>query len=159
MVFILFMIVVMAFFCIVREREKLLLYLSVALTSVFLSFHPIFLEPAAFSWPVSGFRISIFEVAFFSLMISWLIRLAVDIRLKVRLFPWVSIPFLLIWCLSLAGLNSVSMPGIVKFSNLWLIFESWLIFLFFANNIRDRGRSSTLLRYCCLRGLCNQSWG
>ena len=41
MIFILFMIVVMAFFCIVRQREKLLLYLSVALTSVFLSFHPI----------------------------------------------------------------------------------------------------------------------
>ena len=39
MVFILFMIVVIAFFCIVRQREKLLLYLSVALTSVFLSFH------------------------------------------------------------------------------------------------------------------------
>ena len=47
-------------------------------------------------------------------MISWLIRLAVDIRLEVRLFPWVSIPFLLIWCLSLAGLNGVSMPGIVS---------------------------------------------
>ena len=93
MVFILFMIVVMAFFCIVRQREKLLLYLSVALTSVFLSFHPIFLEPAAFSWPVSGFRISIFEVAFFCLMISWLIRLAVDIRLKVRLFPGSPSPF------------------------------------------------------------------
>ena len=159
MVFILFMIVVMAFFCIVRQREKLLLYLSVALTSVFLSFHPIFLEPAAFSWPVSGFRISIFEVAFFCLMISWLIRLAVDIRLKVRLFPWVSIPFLLIWCLSLAGLNSVSMPGIVKFSNLWLIFESWLIFLFFANNIRDRRTVFNIVAVLLLAGVVQSILG
>ncbi|MFH0726588.1 MAG: O-antigen ligase family protein [Pseudomonadota bacterium] len=159
MVFILFMIVVMAFFCIVRQREKLLLYLSVALTSVFLSFHPIFLEPAAFSWPVSGFRISIFEVAFFCLMISWLIRLATDIRLKVRLFPWVSIPFLLIWCLSLAGLNHVSMPGIVKFSNLWLIFESWLIFIFFANNIRDRRTVFNIVAVLLLTGVVQSILG
>ena len=159
MVFILFIIVVMAFFCIVRQREKLLLYLSVALTSVFLSFHPIFLEPAAFSWPVSGFRISIFEVAFFCLMISWLIRLAIDIRLKVRLFPWVSIPFLLIWCLSLAGLYNVSMPGIVKFSNLWLIFESWLIFLFFANNIRDRRMVFNIVAVLLLAGVVQSILG
>jgi putative inorganic carbon (hco3(-)) transporter len=153
MVFILFMIVVLAFFCIVRQREKLLMYLSVALTSVFLSFHPIFLEPAAFSWPVSGFRISIFEVAFFGLMISWLIRLAVDIRLKVRLFPWVSLPFLLIWGLSLTGLNRVSMPGIVKFSNLWLVFESWLIFLFFVNNIRGRRTVFNIVAVLLLAGV------
>src|SRR5665648_499303 len=153
MVFILFMIVVMAFFCIVRQREKLLRYLSVALTSVFLIFHPIFIEPAAFSWPVSGFRISIFEVAFFCLMISWLIRLAIDIRLKVRLFPWVSIPFLLIWCLSLAGLTRAFMPGIVKFSNLWLVFESWLIFLFFANNIRDRRTVFNIVAVLLLAGV------
>lgn len=137
-VFILFIIVGISFLCIVRQRGTLLLYLSVALTSVSLSFYPIFLEPVAFGYPVSGFRITIFEVAFFFLLISWLIRLTVDIRLKVRLFPWISIPFLLIWCLTLAGLSRVPMPGIIKFSNLWLLFESWLIFLYFANNIRDR---------------------
>jgi O-antigen ligase len=159
MVFILFMIAVMAFFCLVRQREKLLLYLSVALTSVFLSFHPVFIEPATFSWPVSGFRISIFDVAFFCLMVSWLIRLATDIRLKVRLFPWVSIPFLLIWCLSLAGLAPVAMPGIVKFSNLWLIFESWLIFLFFANNIRDRRTVFTIVAVLLLAGVVQSILG
>ena len=159
MVFILFMIIVMACFCIVQEREQLLLYLSVALTSVFLSFHPIFLEPAAFSWPVSGFRISIFEVAFFGLMISWLIRLAVDIRLKVRFFPWISIPFLMIWGLSLAGLASASMPRIVKFSNLWLIFESWLIFLFFANNIRDRRTVFTIVAVLLFTGVVQSILG
>jgi O-antigen ligase len=158
-VFILSLIVVMSFFCIVRQREKLLLYLSVALTSVFLSFHPIFLEPATFSWPVSGFRISIFEVAFFCLMISWLIRLATDIHLKVRLFPWVSLPFLLIWCLSLAGLYNVPMPGIIKISNLWLIFESWLIFLFFANNIRDRRTVFTIVAVLLLTGVVQSILG
>jgi O-antigen ligase len=159
MIFILFMIVVMAFFCIVPQREKLLLYVSVALTSVFLGFHPIFIEPATFSWPISGLRISIFEVAFFCLMISWLIRLAVDIRLKVRLFPWVSIPFLLIWCLSLAGLYNVPMPGIVKFSNLWLLFESWLIFLFFANNIKDRQTVFNVVAVLLLTGVVQSLLG
>ncbi|MCK9377145.1 MAG: O-antigen ligase family protein [Syntrophobacterales bacterium] len=137
-VFTLFMIVVAACFAIVRQREKLLLYVSVVLTSVFLSFHPIYLESATFIWPVRGFRITIFEVVFFCLMISWLVRLAADSSLKTNLFPWISIPFLLIWCLSLAGLSRAPMPGIIKFSNLWLLFESWLICLYFANNIRDR---------------------
>jgi len=137
-VFILFMIIVAACFGIVRQREKLLLYLSIVLTSVFLSFHPIYLESDTFIWPVRGFRISIFEVVFFCLMISWLVRLAADPRLKTNLFPWISVPFLLIWCLSLAGLSRTPMPDIIKFSNLWLLFESWLIFLYFANNIRDR---------------------
>ncbi len=137
-VFIVFMIIVAAGFAVVRQREKLLLYVSVVLTSVFLSFHPIYVESATFIWPVRGFRISIFEVVFFCLMISWLVRLAADPRLKTNLFPWISIPFLLIWCLSLAGLNGIPMPEIIKFSNLWLLFESWLICLYFANNIRDR---------------------
>jgi len=159
MLFILFIIVLMTFFCIVHDREKLLLYLSAALTSVFLSFHPIFLEPAAFSWPISGFRISIFEVAFFCLLISWVIRLAVDIRLKVQLFPWVSIPFLLIWCLSLAGLYNAFMPGIVKFSNLWLVLESWLIFLFFANNIRDRRMVFNIVAVLLLTGVVQSILG
>lgn len=159
MVFILFTIIMIAFFCIVHQRERLLLYLSVGLTSVFLSFHPIFLEPATFSWPISGFRISIFEVAFFCLMISWLIRLAIDIRLKVRLYPWVSIPFLLIWCLSLAGLYNVPMPGIIKFSNLWLIFESWLICLFFANNIRDRRMVFNIVAVLLLTGVVQSILG
>lgn len=153
MLFIIFMVLVASFFCMVRDREKWILYLSVSLTSVFLSFHLIYLEPTVFAWPVNGFRISIFEVAFFCLVISWLVRLAVDIRLKVRFFPWISIPFLLIWCLSLAGLSRAVMPDIIKFSNLWLLLESWLIFLYFANNIKDRQTIFNIIVVLLLTGV------
>ncbi|MBI4643514.1 MAG: O-antigen ligase family protein [Deltaproteobacteria bacterium] len=138
MFFIIFLMVVVGVFSMVQQREKLLLYLSVVLTSVFLGFHPIYIESAVFPWPISGFRITIFEVAFFFLFVSWMFRLVMNPALKVRFYPWITIPFLLIWGLSLAGLARVTMPGAIKFSNLWLLLESWLIFLYFANNIRDR---------------------
>ncbi|MGV8048763.1 MAG: O-antigen ligase family protein [Anaerolineaceae bacterium] len=138
LVFILFVIICVSAFLILQERERFLIYASVVLTSVFLDFHPIFIESAVFPWPVSGFRINIFEVVFFLLFLSWMIRVMTGRAAEVRFFPWVSIPFVLIWFFTLAGLCRVSMPGIIKFSNMWLLVESWLIFLYFANNIRDR---------------------
>ena len=138
MFFIIFLMFAFSLFLIIREREKLLLYLCVVLTGVYLGFHPIFIQTAVFFWPISGFRITIFEVAFFFLFASWLIRLWMNPVLKVRFYPWITIPFLLLWLLSLAGLSRADMPGVIKFSNLWLLLESWLIFLYFANNIRDR---------------------
>lgn len=136
--FIIFLLLVMGIFSMVREKEKLLFYLSVILTSVFLGFHPVFIESGVFPYPISGFRITIFEVALFFLFLSWMIRLVMTPDLKVRFYPWITIPLLLIWALSLAGLSRVSMPGVIKLSNLWLVLESWLIFLYFANNIQDR---------------------
>ena len=104
MVFIIFILVVLGVFCMVREREKLLLYLSIVLTSVFLGFHPIFVQSAVFPYPISGFRITIFEVAFFFLFLSWMLRLVTNPALSISFYPWITIPFLLIWLLSLAGL-------------------------------------------------------
>jgi len=51
-----------------------------------------------------------------------------------------------------AGLTRVSMPEIIKCSNLWLIFESWLIFLFFVNNIRDRQTVFNIVAVLMLAG-------
>ena len=133
--FIIFMIVATSLFLTLRQREKYLLYLSVVLTSVHLSFHPIFVLGSLHPWPVGGLRISIFDVAFFLLLTSWVIRLVTDSTLTVRLFPRISIPFLLIWLLTLAGNFRAAMPWVIKLSTSWLVLESWLIFLYFANNI------------------------
>lgn len=137
--FLIFMVLALGAFLIVREREKMLLYLSVVLTSVVFGFFPVFIESAAaFPWPIRGFRITIFEVVFLLMFVSWLLRLSLNQALKVRFYPWVTIPFLLIWLISAAGLSRAVMPGVIKVENLWVLLESWLIFLYFANNIRDR---------------------
>ena len=133
--FIIFMMVAASLLTTLRHREKFILYLSVVLMSVCLTFHPIFIPGALYPWPVGGLRISIFEVAFFILLLSWLIRLVTDSTLTVRLYPWVSIPFLLIWLLTLGSNYHAEMPWIIKVSTSWLVFESWLIFLYFANNL------------------------
>lgn len=159
MFFIIFLMVVGGFFSMVQQREKLLLYLSVVLTSVFLGFHPIYLESAVFPWPISGFRITIFEVAFFFLFLSWMFRLVMNPALKVRFYPWITIPFLLIWGLSLAGVSRVPMPGVIKVSNLWLLLESWLIFLYFANNIRDRRLVFNIVAVLLLTGVLQSFLG
>jgi len=133
--FIIFMIVAISLFLILPHREKFILYLSVVLMSVRLNFHPIFIPGELHPWPVGGLRISIFEVAFVLLLVSWVIRLVTDPSLTVRLYPWISIPFLLIWVLTLASNYRAVMPGVIKLSTAWLVLESWLIFLYFANNI------------------------
>jgi putative inorganic carbon (HCO3(-)) transporter len=133
--FIIFMIVAASLFLILPHREKFILYLAVVLMSVRLNFHPIFIPGAIYPWPVGGLRISIFEVAFLLLLVSWVIRLVTDPSLTVRLYPWISIPFLLIWVLTLASNYDAVMPGVIKLSTSWLVLESWLIFLYFANNI------------------------
>lgn len=133
--FIIFMIVALSLFLILPHREKFILYLAVVLMSVRLSFHPIFILGELHPWPVGGLRISIFEVAFFFLLASWVIRLVTDDSLTVRLYPWVSIPFLFIWFLTMASNYRAAMPLVIKLSTSWLVLESWLIFLYFANNL------------------------
>lgn len=158
-VFILFVVVSIAVIFMLQEREKFLFYLSVVLTSVYLNFHPIFIESAVFPWPISGFRITVFEVVFFFLFLSWMIRLVTDTSLKVHFYPWITIPFLLIWGLSLAGISRVTMPGVIKFSNMWLLLESWLIFLYFANNIRDRRMVYNVIVALLITGLVQSVLG
>jgi O-antigen ligase len=133
--FIIFMIAASSLFLTLPHREKFVLYLSVVLMSVYLNFHPIFIQGELHPWPVGGLRISIFEVAFFLLLVSWVTRLVTDSTLTIRFYPWISIPFLLIWVLTLASNYRAVMPGVIKLSTSWLVLESWLIFLYFANNL------------------------
>ncbi len=151
--FIIFMIVAMSLFLTLHHRERFILYLSVVLMSVHLNFHPIFISGTLHPWPVGGLRISIFEVAFFLLLTSWAIRLVTDSTLTIRLYPWVSIPFLVIWVLTMASNYRAAMPGVIKLSTSWLVLESWLIFLYFANNLTTRRTIYHVVAALLLTGL------
>jgi hypothetical protein len=122
---------------IIREREKFFLYLFFFSLPIGLNFYPIHIYPVVFR-PLNGIAINLYDLPLFFLFISWIIRLVTDREEKVYLYPWISIPFLLIFALSIAGINRSLTPGVIKFSSLWEMFECWLIFLYMANNLKDR---------------------
>ncbi len=127
-----------AFFVIIPVREKFLIYLTIVLMTVSLDFHPIFLDSASTPWPISGWRISLFEITFFVLLLIWMIRLVLKRLYPIHFFPLISVPFGLLWILSMVGSMRADLPLIIKFCAAWLVAESWLIFLYFANQLRNR---------------------
>ncbi|MFZ2089649.1 MAG: O-antigen ligase family protein [Desulfobaccales bacterium] len=157
--FIIFMIVASALFLTMHHREQFILYLAVVLMSVNLNFHPLFIQGELHPWPVGGFRISIFEVAFILLLTSWITRLVLNPSLRVRLYPWITIPMLLLFILSLASNYRAPMPWVIKVSTSWLILESWLIFLYFANNLTSPRTIYKVLAALLLTGLIQSVLG
>lgn len=127
-----------ALLVIIPARERFLIYLTVVLMTVSLDFHPIFLESATTPWPVSGWRISLFELTFLLLVFIWLFRLVFKKTEAIRFFPWVSVPFGFLWLLALVSTMRADLPFLIKVCVLWLAAESWLIFLYFANHLQDR---------------------
>lgn len=152
-VFIIFCLGAISFLIIIPQREKFILYLSVVLMSVYLDFHPYYIESEITPWPVSGFRISIFEVAFFCLMVAWMFRLVTDKNTPFQWFPTITVPFILLWFLCLASNSLSDMPWVIKASTLWMVLESWLIFLYFANNVQDRQMLGYIIAALLLSGL------
>jgi hypothetical protein len=122
---------------IIREREKFFLYLFFFSLPIGLDFYPIHIYPVVFR-PLNGMAINLYDLPLFFLFISWIIRLVTDREEKVYFYPWISIPFFLILALSIAGINRSLAPGVIKISSLWVMFECWLVFLYMANNLKDR---------------------
>jgi O-antigen ligase len=136
--FLLFSLLAAAFLIIIPGREKFLIYLTIVLMTVSLDFHPVFLESAITPWPVSGWRISLFEITFLLLLLIWMVRLVFKQVSTIHFFPWISVPFAILWILCLVTTMRADLPSIIKVCTAWLVAESWLIFLYFANQLRDR---------------------
>jgi O-antigen ligase len=119
----------------VPERQKVLLYLTVVLLTVPLDFHPIYLESNTTPWPVAGWRISLFDVTFLFLLVCWLLRRVLDNTWRIRLFPRLTLAYGLLWGLCLLSLARADLPLVIKLCALFLVTESWFIFLYFANQL------------------------
>jgi hypothetical protein len=133
--FLLFSLVGAAFLVMVPERQKVLLYLTVVLLTVPLDFHPIYLESNTTPWPVAGWRISLFDVTFLFLLVCWLLRRVLDNTWRIRLFPRLTLAYGLLWGLCLLSLARADLPLVIKLCALFLVTESWFIFLYFANQL------------------------
>ena len=138
-----FFFIVLALICIsvtpvIREKERFILFMSVLSLPISLDFYLTNIKALPYSLPISGFHITVFDIFFFFLLISWVVRLATAQEIKIRIYPYVSIPFALIWIICLLSSISSPIPVVIKVSYLWYALQNWLIFLYIANNIRDR---------------------
>ncbi len=136
LVFIFMSLICMAGLLMISDRERFLLYITVFVLPIGLNFHLIYLKPMVYR-PVRGVVFEIFDVPFFFLMILWLLRVFTTNR-RVRLYPEISIPFALIWLLTMVGLYGSTNPPIISAWSLVLLLKNLLVFLFVANNVRDR---------------------
>ena len=118
------------------DRFYVLLFLFLFSLPIKLSFHPLKVEEYVFR-PISGFAIQLSDVPFFFMFVTWFLRQVMGDRRPVRLFPAVTIPFLILFGLTIASTLMAQEPETIKFSALFMEFECWLIFLFIANNLDD----------------------
>ncbi len=89
--------------------------------------------------PINGFGVGAFDVFFLLAMGAWALRAVMDHRLRLRLFPQISIPFFLIFIITAAGVLRTSMPDFIMTAVIWTVFKNWLVFLYMANNIQSVG--------------------
>jgi len=121
-----------------KEKERCILFVSVLLLPVSFDFYLVNLKSLPYSLPISGFRVTAFDLCFFFLLGSWLIRLAIDRQTQLRLYPYISVPFAFLLMINLASSVFSPLPLVIKLSYIWYAMENWLIFLYIANNVRDR---------------------
>jgi O-antigen ligase len=129
---------------IIPEKEKLLLYLFFFVLPINLDFHPIYIPPTVYR-PLNGISISLYELPLFFLFIFWIYRLATEPEERLGFYPWISIPYLIIFTISIIGINRTLAPTVIKFSSLWVMIEMWLVFIYLANNLKDRKKIYVLV--------------
>jgi hypothetical protein len=80
--------------------------------------------------------LTLFDLTFFALFAYWIFQILLGEE-TVRFFPYISIPAMLY--ILLAGLSAfLSQDKILSFSMLFLIIKAYLVFLYFANNIKTK---------------------
>jgi len=122
---------------IIQNKEKFFIYLFFFSLPIRLDFYPIYFQPTVYR-PLNGIKIELYDIIFFFIFIAWMIRLAKNPEEKFHFFPLISFPYLLIWILSFVGIKQSLSPTAIKLSCLWVMFEGWLIFLYVANNLKNR---------------------
>lgn len=119
-----------------RQRYLAFLFAFFFTLPMGIDFNPIYLAPLSYR-PINGFRIFLYDLPLFFLYISWVGQLTLNPEKKIRFFPWITIPFLLLWILAVAGLFNSLAPTAIKLGGAFEVLKSWLIFFYLANNLDD----------------------
>jgi len=121
-------------FVITRKFRLYLLLLSVLALPIHFNFNIIFKETETFH--IRGLPISLFDIILAILFVYWIVQLMLKNQ-KLRFFSGISIPALAY--ILLAGISIVhSQDEVLAFCLLLRTIRAYLIFLYFANNIRTR---------------------
>lgn len=143
----------MAGFFLIPEKEKFFLYLAAFCLAFELDFNLFYRLNPHVVRPINGFRITIVDLLFIFPITMWIYRIANDSHEKINFHPWISIPFLLVLVWSLTSLKMSTAPQDISIAALWVVFKNWIIFLYLANNLKDRQTIYTLFVVLILMGV------
>ncbi|MFH0726591.1 MAG: O-antigen ligase family protein [Pseudomonadota bacterium] len=119
-----------------ERRFSVLLFGFFFFIPIRVDFNPVYIVSNFFR-PFNGFAINLYELLFAGVFLIWMFRLVRHPEEKIHFIPVISVPFALIFFLTAVGLMNSNCPSAIKAAGLKLVLESWLIFLFLANTIRD----------------------
>ena len=137
-IFILFSLVGAGGLILVKTREKFLLYFAVFISSSLLDINIGHQSSLTVVRPFTGLQITVFDIPFLFILISWLLRIVKNPAQRVKFYPWFSIPVLGILLIAFVStLNAGDITILSAVSMLWHLFENWLVVIYLANNLRD----------------------
>ncbi|QTA83336.1 O-Antigen ligase domain-containing protein [Desulfonema limicola] len=131
-------LVAVSFLILIPHREKFIFCLAIFLLPIQLDFQLMYSEDPFMVRDINGFRITAVDILFFFAMVCWLFRVLTGHNEKIYLYPQITLPFLFIFAWSTAGIKKAVMPDIIAISSLWAMFKCGLVFIYAANNLKDR---------------------
>jgi hypothetical protein len=144
LVFIILALLAAAGVLILPNRERFFLGLAAFAVAINLDFNPYF-APSPLVRPIYGTNISLFDIPLTFLVGIWLVRLGTNRDLRLRLYPWLTIPFLVIFGLSLPRTLGSTQDPVLIYWTLFLVLKNWLIFIYLANNVDERDKLRLVL--------------
>jgi len=134
-------------FFLIPEKEKFFLYFATFCLAFDVDVNLYYKGNPYIVRPINGFRITIVDFILIFPIMMWGYRIANDSYEKIRFYPCISIPFLFMFVWSFTGLSMSAVPKDISIAALWVIAKNWIIFIYLANNLKDR---KTIYTVCCV---------
>nr|MDU9046339.1 O-antigen ligase family protein [Candidatus Electrothrix aestuarii] len=142
-----------AFLSILLPRHEKIFLLTLAFLLPLTICTDLYKESVPYERSINALKISAFDLLFFPLLLEWLYRIVTDYRVRVSLFPHITIPFFLIVMLCIAGLYPVEHTLIIKITSIWKLLRCWLITIYVANNLDTPGKIYIVIGMVLLSGM------
>jgi O-antigen ligase len=147
------LIICFSTFPLIKEKHKFALFFIVITLPIGLDFHFIHFPSLPYRLPINGLRITLFELIFFTLFIIWIFNLIRHNDLSVQFFPSFSVPYFGILILFLMSSINSPLPFEIKLAYIWYASINFLVFLFFANNVKDEEIISLIVKAMIVSGV------
>ncbi|MCI5138178.1 MAG: hypothetical protein D3922_07125, partial [Candidatus Electrothrix sp. AR1] len=138
-------------FLVIPYREKLLLYFFAFLLPINITTYPFETFSTLFYRQLEGFKLSSLDFPLILILLFWIVRLLWT-KEKIRLYPWITFPYMLliVFCIISWTGKTIELP--VKIGALFLVVKNPIIFLYLANNLKTRRAIFILVGILLLNG-------